>query len=69
MTRHVTNQVRFDCDFEGCPKFQQTEGPLPKSWGELSLNEMIKEEGVEAELWTTNNYHLCPDHIPKLKPE
>jgi len=76
MTRTVTSNVMFECNYAGCPKTDITAGPLPDNWGELNLVEFTKPEvdpdtkliTKEAER-SPQTYHLCPDHVPKLGPD
>lgn len=76
MTRTVSSNVTFDCDFVGCAVNAQTSGPLPDGWGELQLNEVVADAVVDEktkqvvtpEQRANNVYHLCPAHVPKLEP-
>lgn len=77
MTRTVSSNVKFDCNFAGCPVNTSTPGPLPDGWAEVTINEKVADaildEATKAiitpEQRENKNYHLCPAHIPKLEPE
>lgn len=76
MTRTVSSNVEFDCNYFGCNTKAVTPGPLPDGWADLTVNEITvpavldedTQEIITPEERANKNYHLCPDHVPKLGP-